>query len=56
MRGLRFVLFTSYYYGDQIKDYEIGGTCSMHGEMSIQILVGKSEGNRPLQRHAWMRG
>jgi hypothetical protein len=26
------ILFTKYYYGDQIKDDEMGGACSAHGE------------------------
>jgi hypothetical protein len=37
-------LFTKYYYGDKIKEGEIGGTCSMHGRDK------KSDGKRPLGR------
>jgi hypothetical protein len=38
--------------GDKIKDGEMGEACSSHGNMNIsyEILVGKSEGKRPLGR------
>jgi hypothetical protein len=38
--------------GDEIKENEMGGTCSMYGEEErcIQYLVGKLEGKRPLGR------
>jgi hypothetical protein len=34
-----------HYQGDQIKKEEMGGACSMHGEMrnAYKVLVGKSE-------------
>jgi len=36
----------------QVKGDEVGGTCSTHVEMrsAYKILVGKSEGKRPLGR------
>jgi hypothetical protein len=36
--------FAKYYMADQIKDDEMGGTCSIHG------AVGESERKRPLGR------
>jgi hypothetical protein len=37
---------------DKIKENEMGGACSMYGEMrnAYKILVGKPEGKRPLGR------
>jgi hypothetical protein len=39
-----YVFMTTYYSGDKIKEVEMGGTCSMHRDMSnaYKILVGKS--------------
>jgi hypothetical protein len=36
----------------QVKANEVGGTCGTHrrGEESVQVLVGKPEGKRPLRR------
>jgi hypothetical protein len=31
MRNLKIILFTIYYYGDRMKDYEEGGARSGHG-------------------------
>jgi hypothetical protein len=38
--------------GNQIKEKEMGGTCSMAGSMrnAYKILVGKPEGKRPPRR------
>jgi hypothetical protein len=51
------VLFTKYYWGDQIKEGEIGRACSTHGQMrnAFKILVGKPDGRRPLgrSRYGW---
>jgi hypothetical protein len=46
------VPFTKYYYGDQIKEDEMGGSCSMHGgdENARSMFVGKPEGKSPLGR------
>jgi hypothetical protein len=32
------------------KEDEMGGACSVHGEMRYKILVGEPEGKRPLGR------
>jgi hypothetical protein len=50
--AILFVLFTKYYWCDQIKEDEIGEACMAHGreKKSIQNLVGKREGERPLGR------
>jgi hypothetical protein len=45
----QFILVTKYFCSDQIKEHEIGGACSMHGEQD-RILVGKFQGRRPLRR------
>jgi hypothetical protein len=39
-------------YNYQVKEDEMGGTCSRHGEKrnAYRILVGKAEGKRPLGR------
>jgi hypothetical protein len=39
---------------DKIKKNEMGGACSAYGGRE-RVLVGKSEGNRPLgrPRHRW---
>jgi hypothetical protein len=41
-----------YYYGDQVKDDEIGGSCSTHwqGKKPYRTLVGKPEGKIPRGR------
>jgi hypothetical protein len=38
-------IFAKYYWGDQIKEGKMGGTCSTHGEVrsAFRILVGKHE-------------
>jgi hypothetical protein len=43
LRGLIIVRFTRYYYGDQIKEDEMDGTCSTHGRdgKCTNILTGK---------------
>jgi len=50
-------VITTYCYGDQINEDEMGVACSTHGEMvnACKILVGKAEGKRPLgrQRRRW---
>jgi glutamine amidotransferase PdxT len=49
-KGLQHVrlLFSRYYYGDQVDEYEIGGEYSTHGEMSnvYKIFIEKPEGKR----------
>jgi hypothetical protein len=37
---------------NQVKEVEMGGACSMHGDKRnvYEVLVGKPEGKRPLQR------
>jgi hypothetical protein len=49
---MRSLLLTTYYLGGQIEKNELSGACSMYGETIIvyRILVGKSEGKRPLGR------
>jgi hypothetical protein len=34
-----------YYYGEQMRNKEMDGSCSMHGRDAYKILVGKREGN-----------
>jgi hypothetical protein len=50
-------LYCSPNWDDQIKEDEMGGTCSAYGEMRnvYRILIGKPEGRRPLgvPRHRW---
>jgi hypothetical protein len=51
--GTALLYFTKYYYGDQIKEDEMGVTCSTHMEKtrnSYKMFVGKAEGKRPLVR------
>jgi hypothetical protein len=46
MRGfIKLVLFTKY-YGDQVKEGEVGGSCSTNGHMRsvYKLLVGKPKG------------
>jgi hypothetical protein len=45
-------LITMYYYGDQIKQNEIGRSCSTHGggRNAEKILVGTPRGKRPFRR------
>jgi hypothetical protein len=44
---------------DQIRTSEMGGACSTYGDSrgAYSVLVGRSEGNRPLWRpkHRWVR-
>jgi hypothetical protein len=44
-----------YYYSDQLKEDDVGGTRSTHGRYPYEIFVGKPEGKRPLERpnHRW---
>jgi hypothetical protein len=51
-KKLRSVLLTQYCSGDKIEKNEMGGACSMYGERGgvYRVLVGKSEGERPLGR------
>jgi hypothetical protein len=46
------VLFTKYYKRDYIKENEMGGACRAHADTRhvYRILIGKSEGKRPLER------
>jgi hypothetical protein len=47
---------TKYYKGDQIKENEMGMTCSMNEMGNVYtILVGRTKGKRPLGRpkHRW---
>ena len=45
-------LLTQYYSGDQKEKNEMGRACSAYGERGIyRVLVGKSEGKRPLGSH-----
>jgi hypothetical protein len=48
----KIVLFTKHYYGDKIKENEMGGVCSAHAETrnSYKICLVKPEGKRPLRR------
>jgi hypothetical protein len=50
-----FVLFTIYYWGDQIKEYVTHWTCRMYNNDEKFIQVSKSECKRPLKRlwHKW---
>jgi hypothetical protein len=42
---------------DQVNENEVGGACGTHerGEKSVQVLMGKPEGKRLLERerHRW---
>jgi len=42
----KLVCFTKYYYSDWVKQNEMSGTCSMHGEMkyAYENLVGSLKG------------
>jgi hypothetical protein len=53
MRSSMIALFTKYYQVDEIKEDEMGGACSEHGEMrnAYKILVGKPGGKKSLRRH-----
>jgi hypothetical protein len=48
---------TKYYYRNQVKEYEMGETCSTRGEMTnvYNILGGKPDVKRPClgPRHRW---
>jgi hypothetical protein len=48
-------VFIKHYYGDKVKQYEIGGSCSMHRTQAFEMLtkyfVKGPEWNRPLWRH-----
>ena len=46
------VLLTKYYSGDQVKETQMGRTCSTYGERrgAYRILEGKHEEMRPLGR------
>jgi hypothetical protein len=50
-------VFTGFYYGDEIKEDTMGGTCSTHGDMrnAYKILVGEPEVKWPVGRlrHRW---
>jgi hypothetical protein len=48
------VLFTTYYYGDQIKEDEMGGACNTHGrdEKCIQISVRKPVKKKLFERNS----
>jgi len=49
------VLLTQVCSGDKIEKNEMGGACSANGRRGLyRVLVGKSEGKRPLGRH-WRR-
>jgi hypothetical protein len=43
---------SEHFYGDQVKEDEMGGSYVTHGEMRnvYKVLVGNLEGNRPLGR------
>jgi len=45
-------LLTNYYLSDQSKEDKIGSACGMYGgeEISYRVLMGKTEGKRPLAR------
>jgi hypothetical protein len=51
-----FVRFSKYYFGDKIKEDEMGGACRPDGRDKCihKILVGKPDAKRPLRRQAWM--
>jgi len=37
--------------GDQIKNNELGGICSIYGDRCIQSLVGRPQAKRRLERY-----
>jgi len=39
---------------DQMKEGEMGGTCSMHRKNEKYILIAKHVGKRPLRKHRHM--
>jgi hypothetical protein len=49
-----FILLTVYYSGDQIKENEIVGACSIYTENNnaFRVLMGKPKGKRQLGRPA----
>jgi hypothetical protein len=49
---MRSLVLTIYYFGDQIGKNELSGACGTYGERIVvyRILVGESEGKRPLGR------
>jgi hypothetical protein len=56
-----FVLIPKYYYADQSKENEVGGTCGKRGrgeERKGYRVLGKPEGKGPLrrQRRRWEDG
>jgi len=52
MRSLMICILIQYCSDDQVEKNEVYGACSMYGESRsvYRILVGKSEGKRPLGR------
>jgi hypothetical protein len=50
------VLFTTYYYYDQVKKSEVGGTCSTHegDEKSVQNCGGRLE-EKKIHVRPWHR-
>jgi hypothetical protein len=45
------VLFTKYYWDDEIKKNEVGEACGAHKKINgYNILTGESVGKRPLGR------
>jgi len=52
MRSLMFCTAHPYCAGDKIEKNEMGGACSVYGERRglYRVLVGKTEGKRPLGR------
>jgi hypothetical protein len=49
--------FAKYYYGDQMKQKEMGGACDMYRGEETYIQMGKPEEKRQLgrPRHIWKR-
>ena len=47
-------IFRQYYSGDQIKQDEMGGTCST-SRIEEEILVGKPKVKRIFGKHMWIR-